>query len=336
MPSNTNATMLGDMPGYSGTPLPSKLGIRAGASASQGRPPDYLDLLEPLPERVAFVSRISGGTDLIHVFSSSRAELGKTLVTCRSKMRPTAVLWVSWPKKSAKVPTDITEDTIRELALPLGFVDEGLRRHRGMVRPQACRAEGASVKVGGDRVSRQRDQSDEPGADPAGGLSRPPSINSRLDMPLIELGKKAPAFHLKDQSGKTHRLADYAGRPVVLYFYPKDDTPGCTKEACAFEDGLPRFKNSKAVVLGVSILDTASKARFAEKHGLSFPLLADEDHTVAAKYGVWQKKSLYGRSFMGNVRTTYLIDRAGKVAKRWDNVKVDGHADAVAEAVEAL
>jgi thioredoxin-dependent peroxiredoxin len=152
-------------------------------------------------------------------------------------------------------------------------------------------------------------------------------------MALIDPGKKAPAFGLKDQDGQTHRLTDYAGRPVVLYFYPKDDTPGCTKEACAFRDNLPKFKTSKAVVLGVSILDEASKARFARKYDLTFPLLADSDHAVAEKYGVWQKKSLYGRSFMGLVRTTYLIDRNGKVAKRWDNVKVDGHADAVLAAV---
>jgi peroxiredoxin Q/BCP len=155
-------------------------------------------------------------------------------------------------------------------------------------------------------------------------------------MALIEPGKKAPSFSLKDQNGKTHRLADHAGKPVVLYFYPKDDTPGCTKEACAFQDNLPRFKTGKVAVLGVSILDEASKARFAKKYDLSFPLLADEDHEVAEKYGVWQKKSLYGRSFMGNVRTTYLIGSDGKVARRWDNVKVDGHAEAVLEAVNEL
>jgi peroxiredoxin Q/BCP len=155
-------------------------------------------------------------------------------------------------------------------------------------------------------------------------------------MGLIDPGKKAPAFSLKDQHGKTQRLADYAGRPVILYFYPKDDTPGCTKEACAFRDNLPRFKTSKAAVLGVSILDEASKARFADKYGLNFPLLADQEHEVAEKYGVWQKKSLYGRSFMGNVRTTFLIDRDGRVARRWDNVKVNGHAEAVLEAVDAL
>jgi peroxiredoxin Q/BCP len=155
-------------------------------------------------------------------------------------------------------------------------------------------------------------------------------------MPPVEPGKKAPAFSLADQHGKVHRLADYAGRPVVLYFYPKDDTPGCTKQACAFRDHLPRFTSSKAAVLGVSILDEASKAKFATKYDLNFPLLADADHAVADKYGVWQKKSLYGRSFLGIVRTTYLIDSAGKIRQRWDNVKVDGHAEAVMAAVEKL
>ena len=155
-------------------------------------------------------------------------------------------------------------------------------------------------------------------------------------MPLIDPGKKAPAFSLKDQQGKTHRLADYAGRPVVLFFYPKDDTPGCTTEACAFRDNLPKFKTNKAAVLGVSILDEASKARFAAKHDLTFPLLADADHAIAEKYGVWQKKSLYGRSFMGIARTTYLVGGDGKVLQRWDKVKVDGHAEAVLAAVDAI
>ncbi len=151
----------------------------------------------------------------------------------------------------------------------------------------------------------------------------------------IEVGKKAPAFALKDQHGTTRRLADYAGKSVVLYFYPKDDTSGCTKEACAFEASLPRFKAGKAVVLGMSILDEASKAKFAKKYGLTFPLLADADHAVAEKYGVWKEKSLYGRTFMGLARTTFLIGPDGKVVRRWDNVKVDGHAEAVAEALES-
>jgi peroxiredoxin Q/BCP len=152
-------------------------------------------------------------------------------------------------------------------------------------------------------------------------------------MSLIEPGKKAPAFALKDQEGRTHRLSDYAGRPLILYFYPKDDTPGCTKEACAFQDRLPKFKPSKAAVLGVSILDEASKAKFAKKYGLRFPLLADPEHEVAEKYGVWREKSQYGRTYMGIARTTYLIGPDGKVQRRWDNVKVDRHADEVLAAL---
>ncbi len=152
-------------------------------------------------------------------------------------------------------------------------------------------------------------------------------------MPLIEPGKNAPAFTLKDQHGETHRLSDYEGQHVMLYFYPKDDTPGCTKESCDFQASLPTYKRRKAAVLGVSILDEKSKAKFAAKHGLTFPLLADADHAVAEKYGVWQEKSRYGRKYMGIARTTYLIGPDGKVVERWDNVKVDGHVDAVAEAL---
>ena len=157
-----------------------------------------------------------------------------------------------------------------------------------------------------------------------------------IRMALIDIGKKAPAFALKDQDGTTHRLKDYAGRPVILYFYPKDDTPGCTKESCDFRDNLSKFAMSKAAVFGVSILDKASKKKFADKFDLTFPLLADADHDVAEQYGVWQQKSLYGRKFMGIVRTTYLIGADGKVAARWDSVKVDGHAGQVLEAVRRL
>ena len=153
---------------------------------------------------------------------------------------------------------------------------------------------------------------------------------------MIEIGKKAPAFSLPDQDGKTHSITDYAGQPVVLYFYPKDDTPGCTKESCAFQDNLPKFKKSKAAVLGVSVLNSASKAKFAKKYGLKFPLLADEDHSVMEKYGVWQEKSMYGKKYMGVARTTFLIGPDGKVVKRWDGVKVDGHAEEVLAAVQQL
>jgi peroxiredoxin Q/BCP len=152
-------------------------------------------------------------------------------------------------------------------------------------------------------------------------------------MPLIEPGKKAPSFSLKDQDGKTHSLADYAGKSVILYFYPKDDTPGCTTETCEFRDMLPKFKNTKAVVLGASILDEKSKAKFAAKHNVNFPLLADADHAVAEKYGVWQEKMNYGKPYMGIVRTTYLIGPDGIVKQRWDKVKVEGHAEEVLKAV---
>ncbi len=155
-------------------------------------------------------------------------------------------------------------------------------------------------------------------------------------MSLIDVGKRAPAFRLKDQDGTVHSLADHAGAPVVIYFYPKDDTPGCTTESCEFQALLPNFKKAGAAVFGVSILDEKSKAKFAKKHGLTFPLLADADHEVAEKYGVWQEKLRYGRKYMGIVRTTYLVGPDGKVAKRWDKVKVEGHADEVAAAVKDL
>ena len=155
-------------------------------------------------------------------------------------------------------------------------------------------------------------------------------------MPLIDEGKKAPSFSLKDQQGKMHSLKDYTGRPLVLYFYPKDDTPGCTTEACGFRDALPDFSKAKATVLGISILDTASKAKFAAKHSLTFPLLADEDHAVAERYGAWQEKSMYGRKYMGVERSTFLIDRSGVLRREWRKVKVDGHVEEVLEAVKAV
>ena len=160
-------------------------------------------------------------------------------------------------------------------------------------------------------------------------------------MPLIDVGKKAPAFTLPDQHGKRHALREYLGRPVVIYFYPKDNTPGCTKEACAFRDALPAFKEGRAVILGISPDSAASHARFADQHALNFTLLADAPAPdgapkVCARYGVWREKSLAGRKYMGVVRTTYLIDVNGKVARRWDKVKVAGHAEAVMEAVREL
>ncbi len=153
-------------------------------------------------------------------------------------------------------------------------------------------------------------------------------------MPVIEVGRKAPAFTLEDQAGKTHKLTDYAGKTVVLYFYPKDDTSGCTTQACAFRDDLPKFKRSKAVILGVSPQDVKSKAKFAQKLDLNFPILADNDAIICDKYGVWQEKSMYGKKYMGVVRTTFLLNQSGKIVKRWDKVKVPGHAEEVLQAIK--
>ncbi|MEM6459006.1 MAG: thioredoxin-dependent thiol peroxidase [Planctomycetota bacterium] len=152
----------------------------------------------------------------------------------------------------------------------------------------------------------------------------------------VETGRAAPAFTLPDQAGKKHKLADYKGRWVVLYFYPKDSTPGCTKEACGFRDAANELDDADAVVLGVSPDDTASHAKFAEKQALNFPLLADTGQKVCEKYGVWQEKSMYGKKYMGVVRTTYLIDPKGKVARRWDKVKVPKHTEAVLGALAEL
>ena len=161
-------------------------------------------------------------------------------------------------------------------------------------------------------------------------------------MSKVEVGKKAPAFTLKDQDGEKHALKDYAGKHVVLFFYPKDATSGCTKEACGFRDELPKFEAMDAQVFGVSILDSKSKKKFADKEDLNYPLLADEkvgedgkpDPVVAQKYGVWVEKSMYGKTYMGIERVTYLIGPDGKVVERWDKVKVPGHVEAVKTRLE--
>jgi len=149
-------------------------------------------------------------------------------------------------------------------------------------------------------------------------------------------GDKAPSFKLKNQDGKTVSLTDLKGKPVVLYFYPKDDTSGCTKEACNFRDEFPKFKKSKAEIIGVSADSVESHKKFAEKYKLPFDLLSDEKKEVLAKYGVWQEKSMYGRKYMGIVRTTYIIDQSGKIRKIFPKVKVKDHNKEVMEALKEL
>lgn len=149
-------------------------------------------------------------------------------------------------------------------------------------------------------------------------------------------GAVAPDFSLESDRGRTVRLSELRGRPVVLYFYPADDTPGCTTEACGFRDSFPDFGKIDAVVLGISPDDVASHQRFVTKYGLPFELLADPDHQVASAYGAWGTKNLYGKVFDGILRTTYLLDAQGRVAKVWKQVKVEGHAPKVLEAAQAL
>ncbi|HEU4763768.1 MAG TPA: thioredoxin-dependent thiol peroxidase [Gemmatimonadales bacterium] len=155
-------------------------------------------------------------------------------------------------------------------------------------------------------------------------------------MPILTPGRKAPAFTLPADDGATVSLRDFAGRPVVLYFYPKDDTSGCTVEACEFRDAWARVKRAGAVVLGVSPDPVASHGKFKAKYKLPFPLLADTDHAVAEAYGVWGEKSMYGRKYFGILRTTYLIDGDGRVARVFEKVKPKGHAAEVLEALGAL
>ena len=153
--------------------------------------------------------------------------------------------------------------------------------------------------------------------------------------PALAVGDRAPAFSLQTAGGKTIALSELRGRRVVLYFYPKDDTPGCTKEAGGFRDALARFTQAQAVVFGVSGDGVASHERFAQKFRLTFPLLSDPDLAVAKAYGVYKQKSMYGRTYWGIERTTFVIDEQGHIAAIFPKVRVDGHIQAVLEALAA-
>lgn len=151
---------------------------------------------------------------------------------------------------------------------------------------------------------------------------------------MLDVGKKAPDFSLLNQDEKKISLKDYLGKKVVLYFYPKDDTSGCTKEACNFRDEFPKFTKTNAVILGISPDSVKSHKKFAEKYNLNFDLLADEEKKVVEKYGVWKEKSMYGRKYMGVERTTFIIDEKGKIKTIFNKVKVDGHNLEVLEALK--
>ncbi|MDQ5962219.1 MAG: thioredoxin-dependent peroxiredoxin [Patescibacteria group bacterium] len=146
---------------------------------------------------------------------------------------------------------------------------------------------------------------------------------------MISVKQKAPAFSLFDQDGKLHKLSDYKGKKVLLYFYPKDDTPGCTEEACNFRDGYKEFQKLGLVILGVSADSVKSHKKFAEKFKLPFPILSDESKEVCEAYGVWGKKKFMGREYMGITRSSFLIDEQGKIAKVYEQVKTKVHAGEV-------
>ena len=144
-------------------------------------------------------------------------------------------------------------------------------------------------------------------------------------MAALSVGDKAPAFTLKDQDGKTVKLSQFKGKNVVVYFYPKADTPGCTTQSCNLRDAFPQLKKLKAVVLGISPDPVAKQKKFDDKYGLGFPLLSDEDHKVAEAWGVWGEKSLYGRKFMGIVRSAFVVDDKGKLERRLLQGQPEGH-----------
>lgn len=153
---------------------------------------------------------------------------------------------------------------------------------------------------------------------------------------MPKVGEKAPEFSLPDQDGKSHSLADYRGQWVLLYFYPKDDTPGCTKQACAIRDSLSSFKQLSAVVFGISVDSVASHRKFADKYELPFTLLADENKEVVTMYGVWGKKKMMGKEFDGTIRTSFLINPDGIIEKVYEKVDPEGHADMVLADLQKL
>src|SRR5580693_6817936 len=155
-------------------------------------------------------------------------------------------------------------------------------------------------------------------------------------MAKLEAGATAPAFTLPDQDGKPVKLSDFKGQRVIVYFYPADDTPGCTKEACQFNDNLRAFDRAEIAVLGISPDGAEKHTKFISKYKLRFPLLSDPTHAVMEKYGAWGEKTLYGKKSLGVIRSTFLIDGRGKIARAWYAVRADGHAAKVLEAAAAL
>ena len=183
----------------------------------------------------------------------------------------------------------------------------------------------ASAKAG----VRAKAPSPKPAAAKATSVAKKAAPATAKAAAAVGEGSKAPAFSLPDETGALLSSSSLAGKPYVLYFYPKDDTPGCTKEACDFRDNLARFNVAKVRVLGVSPDDAKRHAKFKEKYGLTFSLLSDIEKSLIGAYGVWVKKSNYGREYMGVERSTFLVDKSGTIVKAWHGVRVPGHVEAV-------
>ncbi len=182
-------------------------------------------------------------------------------------------------------------------------------------------------------ASRSTSKKNSPTSKPKKTVSSASKATQAAD---LKVGQKAPPFTLLDDNGQKVSLSDLRGGKVVLYFYPKDDTPGCTREACAFRDGIEDLQDSRAVVLGVSADSVESHKKFSTKYDLNFPLLSDVDKRALQAYGVWKEKSLYGRKFMGIERTTFVIDEEGTISHIFTKVKVDGHLEDVLGELELL
>jgi len=199
--------------------------------------------------------------------------------------------------------------------------------------PAKAKAKAAPAKAKAKTVTKAKKPAAPKKAAPTTAAAVTPSEAAHLP----QVGDHAPEFTLATDQGTTVSLHDYLGKKnVVLYFYPKDDTPGCTKEACTFQEHLDHFTATDTIIVGVSPDDTASHGKFRQKYSLSFPLGADVDSSVATRYGVWGEKSMYGRTYMGVSRATFLINKHGKIAAVWPKVKVDGHSEEVQAAIAAL
>ncbi len=234
-------------------------------------------------------------------------------------------------KKAATMKAKNTDTATKSVTTP--SAKASARRATPAVAKKKNGTRGARKKASAKLVSNEPKQAVLPEVETHRHV---PSVTDAAASVDLSEGHAVPDFSLKDQAGNVHSLGDYLGSPFVLYFYPKDDTPGCTKEACGFNDELAQFEGLGMRVIGVSPDSSASHARFAEKYGLTFTLLADSDKDLSKAMGVYQLKKNYGREYMGIVRSTFLVSADGKIEKSWHGVRVTGHVPEVLESARQL